>query len=89
MDPLQRPQSSMSGYGYASPETILERGEAGGGVKIGRGRFSITSIRRRRLNSAPSENVIARSQSNGEKGDGTKGVLQGLRRKLSLLGSRK
>ncbi|EJF64702.1 hypothetical protein DICSQDRAFT_178316 [Dichomitus squalens LYAD-421 SS1] len=89
VDPLQRPQSSMSGYGYASPEAVLERAETGGEVKPGRGRFSISSIRRRRFNSTPSDVGTRESRSIKEKAEGAKGVLRGLRRKLSMLGSQR
>ncbi|KAM5544542.1 hypothetical protein V8D89_001440 [Ganoderma adspersum] len=82
-EPVERPQSSMSAYGFPSPETILEHGEADGDGKMGsKGRFAMALFTRRRGNSASSDSIAMRSMR-GEGREGARGALVRMRKKLS------
>ncbi|PIL29835.1 hypothetical protein GSI_08042 [Ganoderma sinense ZZ0214-1] len=82
-EPIERPQSSMSSYGFPSPETILEHRMADGeGTTGSKGRFAMALFTRRRFNSASSDSV-ATGNGRGEDREGTRGVLVRMRKKLS------
>ncbi|KAI1797417.1 hypothetical protein LXA43DRAFT_877659 [Ganoderma leucocontextum] len=92
-EPIERPQSAMSSYGFPSPQTVLEHAEADEvGKTGGKGRFSMTLFTPRRFNSASSDTIATRDGSARERGEGEgpRGVLLRMRRKLSTtFGSQK
>lgn len=84
-EPVERPQSSMSAYGFPSPKTILEHSETEGDGKMGsKGRFAMALFTRRRGNSeSASSNSVAMRGGKGEDREGARGALVRMRKKLS------
>ncbi|RPD61033.1 hypothetical protein L227DRAFT_74121 [Lentinus tigrinus ALCF2SS1-6] len=85
LESQSRPQSSMSGYLWESPEAVLERSKGAGdgeGRTIKR-RFSLRSFRRQRFNSEGNVRIMLADSADSKPNPAEHGILARFKRRLT------